>query len=165
MGDNAPGTRWRAAALVLAVAAPLLLGLPLLGVSLDGRSLGQYLEFPPRTRYVEHAGFSWLVFLLMASATVAVVGPFLLAVIRARGARDTARAQGRFPAWGWCGVALTLAGWVAAWTRLPALGMLQPFTFLPLWFGYILTVNGLVVRRTGRCPLTDVPLRTARSFS
>ena len=41
----------------------LLIGLPLLGVILVGKPLALYLEFPPVTRYVEHAPFSWPFFL------------------------------------------------------------------------------------------------------
>jgi hypothetical protein len=44
----------------------MLLGLPLLGVLTAGYPVARYLEFPPRTRYVAHAPFSWLAFALIA---------------------------------------------------------------------------------------------------
>ena len=160
---NPRSDRWRAAA-VLVLAALLALGLPLAGTALAGRELEPYFDFPPLTRYVEHAGFSWLATLLVAGSVVAVVGPFLLAVLGGRGGAGPRPAAGRFPAWGWGGIALTLAGWGVAWTRLPWLARVQPFTFLPLWFGYIVTVNALVAWRTGRSPLTDEPFRYAALF-
>ena len=163
MTDHSLGSCSRAA-LVLLVAAPLLCGLPMLGLALGGREPGPYLEFPPLTRYVEHAGFSWLAFLLVGGLAVAVVWPFLLALRGARSSRHGRAAHRPFPAWGWGGVALTLAGWGVAWTRVPGLAEVQPFTFLPLWFGYILTVNALVAKRTGRCPLTDEPIRYGALF-
>ena len=163
MSDKAISDRWRAAG-VLVVAAPLLSGLPLLGMALGGRSLEPYFDFPPLTRYVEHAGFSWLAFLLIGSLAVAAVAPFLLALSRGRAVGAPRRAPGRFPIWGWGGVMLTLVGWGVAWTRVPGLASAQPFTFLPLWFGYIATVNALLARRTGRSPLTDDAVRYAALF-
>jgi hypothetical protein len=52
-----------------------------------------------------------------------------------------------------------LAGWFFAWSRFQWLNPLQHHTFLPLWLGYIFTVNGLCFKRTGRSLLTDQPGR------
>ena len=163
MSANARADRWRAAR-VLLLATPLLLGLPLLGLALGGRELGPYLELPPLTRHVEHAGFSWLALWLVGGLAVATVCPFLLALRGGRSVRTWRRAHGSLPIWGWGGVALTLAGWFVAWTRLPVLAPVQPFTFLPLWFGYIVVVNAVTAKRTGRCPLTDAPLAYGALF-
>lgn len=54
--------------------------------------------------------------------------------------------QGRFPAYGWFGVALALGAWVLNWT-LP--GMRTHLLFLPQWLGYCLSVDALVWLRTG----------------
>ena len=155
--------RWRAAG-VLLVAVALVVGLPPIGMALVGRDLEPYFDLPPLARHVEPTGFSWLAALLVAALVVASVAPFLLAVLGGRAGAPPRRAGGRFPVWGWGGVALSLAGWLVAWTRLPWLAAVQPFTFLPLWFGYILVVNALVVRRTGRSPMTDDALRYAALF-
>jgi hypothetical protein len=60
----------------------------------------------------------------------------------------------RFPWWGWLGLVCIAAGWFLAWSA----GLIAPewrrHTFTPLWFGYILTMNGLALRRTGRSLLT-----------
>ena len=50
---------------VIYVFFALVLGLPLLGVLWAGEPLGRYLEFPPRTNYVQHEPFSWPVFLAL----------------------------------------------------------------------------------------------------
>jgi hypothetical protein len=50
------------------------------------------------------------------------------------------------------------AAWVLAWTRWPWFASLQPYTFSPLWAAYIVVVNALCCRRTGRSMLTDRPL-------
>ena len=53
--------------------AGMLLGLPLLGIALDGLPVRQYLEFPPETRYVNHERFSWLAFTGYGLSILAVV--------------------------------------------------------------------------------------------
>jgi hypothetical protein len=53
-------------AMQVAIMAAMLVGLPLLGLLLAGRDLQPYLEFPPLTRYVRHAPFSWWVFVFFA---------------------------------------------------------------------------------------------------
>jgi hypothetical protein len=52
----------------------------------------------------------------------------------------------RFPLHFWAGVALVFVWWPVAWLQI------QPYSdnyFLPLWLGYILTVDGIVCVRTG----------------
>jgi hypothetical protein len=44
-----------------------------------------------------------------------------------------------------------------AWTRFAWLTEFQAHTFSPLWFSYILVVNALCIRRTGRSLITDRP--------
>ncbi len=143
----------------------LLVLLPLAGIALAGRPVHRYLEFPPLTQYVEHAAFSWLAFLGLAALMVAVILPFVIRVLRSQPppAESSAPLQ-PFPWWGWLGVAVTGVNWVLAWTRFAWFAPLQPFTFSPFWFGYILIVNGLTVRRSGHCMLRDRPGYTGRLF-
>ncbi len=138
---------------VAVIAAALLLGLPLLGVHVAGKPLAPFLEFPPLTRYVAHAVFSWPVFVAMAALIVACIVPFVVAAGPAPGAAGGGT-PGTFPRWGFGGILLTVTAWFVAWTRVPWLAPVQAHTFLPLWLGYIVTVNAVVHARTGRCPLT-----------
>lgn len=48
------------------------------------------------------------------------------------------------------GLALIAIWWVIAWNDF---GRISTFYFFPLWLGYILTVDGLVLARTGTSPL------------
>lgn len=139
----------------IAVLAVMLIGLPLAGVALQGRPLQIYTEFPPLTRYVEHAPFTWPAFILLALVILAVILPFDLRTWRTR--RPPARPVGRLPWWGWAGLGLGLLAWVIAWTKLPALEHFQRFTFTPIWLGYIVTVNALTYRLTGRCMMIRRP--------
>ncbi|MCE9614698.1 MAG: hypothetical protein K8T26_10510 [Lentisphaerae bacterium] len=151
-----------------ALLAALLLGLPLLGVSLAGRPVARYLEFPPLTHYVTHAPFAWPAFIALALGILAVVLPFDLHAWRHRRRLPSAPPRDHrlpatdhlpspFPWWGHAGLALTLIAWAFAWTRFPWFAPHQPFTFSPLWFGYILMVNAWTWRRTGRCMLLNRP--------
>jgi len=138
----------------------LLVGLPLLGVWMAGYDVASFLEFPPRTQYIEHAPFSWPVFAGLAIVILATMLPFLIRVGRARSPSEPQRTVRRaiptqpFPWWGW--IALGLAGhfWILAWTRQSWFAPFQLYTFTPQWICYIVAINALTFRRTGRCLLT-----------
>jgi len=142
-----------------------LTALPLAGLILAGRPLEPYLEFPPRTRFIAHAPFSWTVFGALAVLEAAVLAPLGWGLWRARGAGGPRTVfPGRFPWWGWAAAAALLVAWVLAWSRFPWFARLQPHTFPMLWGPFILVANALCQRRTGRCPLTDAPGRFLRLF-
>jgi hypothetical protein len=137
----------------------LLVGLPLAGVLARGASLGPYLEFPPLTRYVQHARFSLPVFVLFALVIFAFLGPVILRLVATRGTVYAASSRVQsFPWWGYGGLLLTAFSWFLAWTRFHWFASLQAYTFTPLWLGYILCVNSLTFRRTGGCLLQCHPL-------
>jgi hypothetical protein len=176
---------WVYSVCILALGIGLTVALPLLGILATGAPLGRYLEFPPRTHYVQHAGFSWPAFLGLGLLIIAAVLPFVIRMVFAKQTRidtqtidsiDTfppAERPGhlrklateltgnfgvrRFPARGWLGVGLGIGAWILAWGRFEWFAPLQRFTFSALWFGYILTVNALTYRRVGRCMLTHQP--------
>ncbi|MBL7012582.1 MAG: hypothetical protein ISR85_06615 [Kiritimatiellales bacterium] len=132
----------------------LLLTLPLLGIVLAGYDAATYLEFPPRTQYVAHAPFSWPVFIGLTAAISAVVTPFLRRVYQCRNSVPRTIPADRFPWWGTVGIMLGIVSWILAWTRFDWLAPLQLYTFTPLWLAYIIVINAVTFRRTGRCLLT-----------
>jgi hypothetical protein len=104
---------------------------------------------------VEHAPFSWLAFVVYAVLIVAVIFPFIIRAVRAaRQGNGVERSGRRFPWWGWAGVACGVASWVLAWTRFSWFSTFQPHTFTPLWLSFIVTVNALCYKRTGRSLMT-----------
>ena len=136
----------------------LVVGLPLLGVVLTGQPIQPFLAFPPQTRLVHHAPFSWPLFVGLTLFIAMALGPVVLYVARAGGSgAEQARVLYAFPWWGWLGVALTIGSWVVAWNRFPWFAALQPHTFTPLWLGYIVSLNAWTFRRTGQCLLLDRP--------
>lgn len=147
--------------LKFSILAAMLLGLPLLGVYLAGYPPKRYLQFPPQTLYVEHAPYSWTAFFILAALIAAVVIPLGTRAVRYYRAPTQAPKfmyKNRFPWWGWTGAAMGIIAWVLAWSRFTWLAAFQAHTFSPLWFSYVLVVNGLCWRTTGRSPLTTQPL-------
>jgi hypothetical protein len=137
----------------------LPVGLPLAGLLAAGRDICRYGEFPPLTRYVAHAPFSLPLFAALAGLGLLTALLFLLQMRRPQLAAAGLPPPGRhpFPWWGRLGLLLLLAGWVLAWNRFAWFARWQPHTFLPLWLGYILVVNGLTQARTGSSLLARRP--------
>jgi hypothetical protein len=139
------------ALLALLAAALLVWGAPLLGLALAGEPLAPFLEFPPRTQFVAHAPFSWLAFAALSLPALAAAALYAVALSRAQ-PLATPNAP-RFPWWGWLGLALVALGWALAWSD-PAPPEWRRHTFTPLWVGYVVSMNALAYRRSGRSPLT-----------
>jgi len=144
--------------LKLIILAVMLLGLPLLGVLAAGYRVARYLEFPPQTRYVAHAPFSWPAFAAIALSILAVVLPLAFTGLKSykkTPPRTTRSISRPFPWWGWLGVITGLISWTLAWTRFAWFSAYQPHTFSLLWFSYIIVVNALCQVRCGHCLMTD----------
>ncbi len=153
--------------MILIAAAGVVFLAPLLGAILTGRPLAPYLAFPPMpTPAAEPAAFSWPAFAGLALFVVAVTAPPVRRLVGVwRQTTSTRRMVGRpFPWWGWIGVALLAVAWVIAWNRFAWFRLLQTYTFTPLWLGYILAVNALAWRASGRCWLTHHLVRYAALF-
>ncbi len=151
----------------LAVAYLAAIVLPAVGVLCVGLNPTPYLEFPPLTRYVEHAGFNWIIFVGLAIFILAVILPLDVWVWWSRRAGVRAEEtlnRRRFPWWGWVGLFFGVFTWILAWTRYEWFSSLQIFTFSPLWFAYIVVVNALTYRRTGHCMLRDRPVSMFKLF-
>jgi hypothetical protein len=66
---------------------------------------------------------------------------------------------GAGPAWVLC-----LINWLLAWQRFTWFWLFQPHTFLPIWAGFILTVNALAVKRSGSCLILRRPVHFVLLF-
>ncbi len=141
------------AALTLIVGLAIAWLAPLAGLLAAGQSVARFTAFPPRTLAVAHAPFEWGVFIALSIPALGALALYVVALARAK-PQGPSRRPGAFPWWGWLGLALIAVGWVLAWTE----GLVPPgwrrHTFTPLWLGYVITMNALVFRATGRSPLT-----------
>jgi hypothetical protein len=141
------------AALTLLAGLAIAWFAPLAGLIVAGQSIEPFTAFPPRTLTIAHAPFEWGAFIALSIPALGVVMLYGAALARARPQASLHR-TGAFPWWGWLGLALIAIGWILAWTE----GLVPPgwrrHTFTPLWLGYVLMVNALVFRGTGRSPLT-----------
>ena len=151
------------AALGWLIVALMLAALPLSGVLVAGYAPAPYLEIPPITRYVRHAGFSWPWFAFFAAANLLLIGAiaYALGCGRANTANKVEKsAPGTvFPWWGWAGLTLCMVFWLLAWQRFTWFRPFQRHTFQPLWTGFILFISALTVKRSGSCLLLRRPLR------
>ena len=92
------GIGLRAALLTL-----LLVGLPLLGLVVAGRPVAPYLAFPPRTRFVTHAPFSWTAFALIGLLVLISLWPIATLVDGPPRPSPKVKTRYPFPWWGWGG--------------------------------------------------------------
>ncbi|MEE9368320.1 MAG: hypothetical protein V3V05_05595 [Pontiella sp.] len=153
----------------LTLLTAMLLGLPLCGVWSTGSDIGPYLEFPPRTQYVEHAPFSWPVFIGLAMLILATMLPFLIRIGRSNLTRSRISATGPaenyvaeirnlgFPRWGWLGLVLAIAFWIVAWTRLE---WMEPFQLYTLFYQCFFH-GGM----TGSLNIVDAPILEITRFT
>lgn len=137
----------------------LLLGLPLAGLYIAGIPVQVYFEYPPRTHYVDHAAFSWPVFVLTCVVGFSSLVGITYLLVRDKqvpGARQARYRINNFhwPWWGWAGLCLLLSSWFLAWHRFDWPGDWQRMTFTPIWLGYILIINAWTFRREGQCLLS-----------
>lgn len=58
-------------------------------------------------------------------------------------------ASSGFPAWFWWSLPLLIASWLLMWFRIPVLPELNAFAFVPLWWSFILLLDGIVYKRSG----------------
>ncbi|MBL1263819.1 mechanosensitive ion channel protein MscS [Candidatus Methylomicrobium oryzae] len=58
-------------------------------------------------------------------------------------------APAALPVWFWIGSVLTLFFWWLMWARVTPFGDLVYYAFTPLWWGFILALDGLTYRRSG----------------
>jgi hypothetical protein len=142
---------------ILVVFTILVMGLPLIGVYLSGRTELLFVSFPPLTKPARHEPFSWpvfMVYLLLAIGVLCVIGAAARR-IPAGSEPGSLPVKRNLPWWGWVAFAVLIISWFLAWTRLPWFELLQRHTFIPLWFSYIVVANALCFRQSGECPMLN----------
>lgn len=135
----------------------VLLASPLVGVLLKGGSVLPYLQFPPQTIEVEQPAFSWPMFAGILLFIIITTWPFWKRLMNGKWAWGNLQNHGNFPWWGWLAVTGTICFWILAWTRFAWLEPFQRYTFFPLWLCFVITLNALTQRISGKCLMTRFP--------
>ena len=174
-----------------ALLALILLGVPLACCIYGGHQelLEGVKNFPPRTEdwgfhpellWNYRRPFNWYAFIGLIAFTSWCLWPFVKRIwrcVRTRGRAfgvvmdgSSSNPHYRFPWWGWLGIAVLAVGWVLSWNyrfgwfpALPKRVQVQ-ISYAPLWAGFILIMNALCVKRSGRSPMTDHPWAYAATF-
>lgn len=174
--------------------ALVLLGVPALCAALGGTDeiWEGVKSFPPRTEdwgfhlerlWNHRCPFSWPWFCGFALFTFVTVFPLARRAIKAARSNPSSTLKPQtsnlkhptsnlspltshfFPWWGWLGVVVIAVFWTLSWCRIPCLHDIQPhISYMPVWVGYILVVNGLCVKRSGTSPMTRHPIPYLLTF-
>ena len=67
----------------------------------------------------------------------------------------------RFPFYGFAALALCLAAWASSWLRIDPF---YRYSFFPIWLGYILFIDALVLMRRGESLFTRTRWRFGQLF-
>lgn len=57
------------------------------------------------------------------------------------------KTQDNFPKWFWPGMIVTIISWIVMWARVDAGWKIEHYTFVPLWWGFICVLDGIVYKR------------------
>ena len=106
--------------------------------------------FPPE-QVPGTPGFSWIYFAILSIGALGVTAFLLFPSWFGFGPGSTTNGYtpGGFPWWFYLGVVLCLFFWWLMWSRSFVFGNLIYWAFTPMWWGFILVLDGLVYSRTG----------------
>lgn len=131
-------------AAVLAVAVAPAIG----AILRRGRLPPEFGVFPPFRAGAPKPGFNPFVFGAGVLCALVIVGFYLVPRLfgfRPRRQRPR-RKGGALPWWFWAGLAMNLTSWILHWWgSIP----IAAYTFIPLWWSFIVTIDGIVYARTG----------------
>ena len=107
-------------------------------------------EFPPSYSSQDTPGFSLPIFMVLAL----LCGAFAWFLIypkhfgfKGGTPEPTPSQKAPLPSWFWIGTAMMLFFWWLQWSHSTAFGELVYWAFSPLWWGFILLLDGIVYRR------------------
>lgn len=168
MDSGIPRTRKRVQAAKWFALTALLIGLPFAGVLVAGREIEPYLEFPPRAigeKPTDSLTLSWAAFLAYLVFVVVMTAPIFFRLAATRPVPGGSGPAGRFPAWGWAGLAFGAVAWTFAWSRFEWFAPFQRQTFVPLWAAYLVVSNAVAARCTGKAPALATTARYVALFA
>lgn len=137
----------------LIVTFVLIFLLPLFGSLTKWGGLPPGYGVFPAQQVEADPGFSLLYFSL--ACIVAVFITLVLVIPRMFGFRKLPQepqsqpARAAFPVWFWWSLPVFAVSWFLMWARIRLFVPVENYTFVPLWWSFILILDGLVYKRTG----------------
>ena len=129
--------------------------MPVIGIIVSGQSIDNFLEFPPKTKFVEHASFSWSAFVYLSIFCLCIIMPVLIQIRNIKLFRQKYKFIINFPWWGILSAISMILFWIISWSNFNIFLKFKAFVFFFLWLSYIFTINALVFAKTGECLLTQ----------
>lgn len=105
--------------------------------------------FPPQMSSIPKAAFNLLVFIVIAGVGLGVIA-FILCPSWfgfQGGTPGSSSPKKTLPWWFWLGLVTTLFFWWVMWARPQALGSFVFYAFSPMWWGFIIMMDGIVYHR------------------
>lgn len=139
--------------LLLIIAFALVLILPTISsfIKFDGPPPG-YGDFPAQ-KVVEDPPFNQTYFNIAASVALVIViflvYPKLFGFKSGPSEAKRPNPATGYPSWFYPSLIVTIVSWFVMWARLDILVPIDHFAFVPLWWGFIFVLDGLVYKRTG----------------
>ncbi len=137
--------------------------LPVVGVWFSGKDISPYLEFPPVTKYVNHASRNFFIFVMGLISLLLILFPFIKRLFFTT-PLILFKKRFQFPIWGIAGILLMIFSWLLAWGLIEGLWWLRPYYFAPLWIGFIVFVNAMTFISKGCCVMLSYPFRFITLF-
>lgn len=141
------------AALLLFISFLILYAAPFAGGLAKGLN-DSFFSYPPLVQNLPpHAEFNWLIFVFFTLLIVGGTGVLLYLSRAFSRPPDNCTPpfsnKHHFPFWGTVGLAMITGSWIIAWGKFEWTGPLRHHMFAPLWFGYVLVMDGFTFWRTG----------------
>lgn len=145
----------------LIITFALIFILPLLGSLAKWGGLPPGYGVFPVQNNVQDPGFN-LTYFIFACGVAAVILAFLL-FPRLFGFKKekpilVTKSKVSFPIWFWAALPILLFCWFIMWSRAGFISALEPYTFVPLWWAFILILDGIVYKRNNGVSLLSSKL-------
>jgi hypothetical protein len=110
-----------------------------------------------------HATYFWICAAIGLVLVVFLLFPRLFGFKKPQKEPTAAKApiQG-YPKWFYPSIIVTLVSWFLMWARLEILEPLDHFTFVPLWWGFIMVLDGIVYKRNNGRSLASIRPNTLK---
>lgn len=139
----------------------LIFILPLVGSVLRWKGLPPgYGEFPSQ-QVVKDPGFSMIYFIagVLLASTIACFFMFpKLFGFRKVIVEEKIKSTTAFPVWFWWSLPVFISSWFLTWARINIFFNIESYTFVPLWWSFILILDGMVYKRnSGKSLISEKP--------